>query len=60
MNSLLDLPLKDPSSGRLVEIGNFENMSGIDPVIGPSSHNLVAIHHKFVDRNLGLSVNVTT
>lgn len=53
MNPLLHFPLQDPGSRRFVEVGDLEDMCGIDPVIRPPPHHLVAIGDEFVHRNLG-------
>lgn len=52
MNPLLHLPLQDAGSRRLVEVGYFENVSRIDPVIRATAHDMIAFDIDFVDRDL--------
>lgn len=52
MHSFLHFTLKNPGSGRLVVVGDLQDMSGIDPVVGPTAHNMVAVDIVFVDGHL--------
>lgn len=54
MNTLLNFSFKNPGSSRLVEVGDFQNMGRIDPVVGAPSHDMIASDIEFVDRDLCL------
>lgn len=51
MPSSLHLPLKNSSSGRLVKVGNLQDLCRIQPGIRPPTHTGDAICDIFVDRN---------
>lgn len=48
MQVLGSLSLISPGSGRLVVIGDFEDVGCVDPVVGAASHYLVAGDHELV------------
>jgi hypothetical protein len=48
MNPFLYFSLEDARPSGLVEVGNFQNVSRIDPVIGATAHNMVPFDIKFV------------
>lgn len=41
--SLLYIALEDPSSRRLVKAGGFQDMRGIDPIVGLASHYMLPL-----------------
>jgi hypothetical protein len=41
--SLLYIALKDPSPRGLVEAGGFQDVRGIDPIVGLTSHNMLPL-----------------
>lgn len=52
MDTLLHFSLKNSGSRRFVVIGSLQDMCSIDPVVGASPHNIIAIGIVFVDRHL--------
>ena len=52
VHSLLHLSLQNPRTSRLVVVGDLENMRSVDPVIGASSHDMIATNIEFVHRDL--------
>lgn len=52
MNTFLDLPFQDPRSCRLVEVGNFQDMCRINPIVRPTAHDRVDTTEAFIDRDL--------
>lgn len=51
MGALLDLPLKDSGSLRLVEAGDLEDLRGVEPAVCLSSHDRDALAGKFINRH---------
>lgn len=43
MVALLDITLKNAGSGGLVEAGSFQDMGGIDPVVGLTAHDMFSL-----------------
>lgn len=43
MVSFLDVPLENAGSGGLVEAGSFQDMGGIDPVVGLTAHDMLSL-----------------
>lgn len=52
MHAFLYLSFQYPRSGRLVKVCDFQNVRGIDPIIGSAAHYMVALNEAFVYRNL--------
>lgn len=52
VRTLLHLPLENTRSCRLVIVGYDQDMSRIDPVVGSSPHNMLALYHNLVDGDL--------
>ena len=48
MDPFLHLSFEDACPGRLVEVGNFQDMCRIDPVIGATAHDMVPFDVKLV------------
>jgi hypothetical protein len=49
MHPLLNFPLENPRSRGLVESGKLQDVSSVDPIIRPPSHDMVARNLEFVD-----------
>lgn len=49
---LLHFALKDAGPGRLVVVGDLEDVGGIYPVIGASAHDMIAFNSELIDRHL--------
>lgn len=43
MLALLDVALEDTGSGGLIEAGSFQNMCGVDPVVGLAAHDMFSL-----------------
>jgi hypothetical protein len=52
VHALLDFALKDTGTRRLVVVGYLEDVSGVDPVVGTTAHDMVAVDIALVDGNL--------
>lgn len=52
MRVFLNLSFQNSRTSRFVELGNFQNMRGVDPIVGSSTHNMVAINIILVYGNL--------
>lgn len=52
MHTLLHFSFQNPCSCRFVEACDFENVSGIDPVIRTTSHDVVGANFELVDGHL--------
>jgi hypothetical protein len=52
MDAFLNLSFEDAGSRGLVKPSSFEDMSRIDPVIRPSSHDTISMQLKLKHRNL--------
>ena len=52
VHALLDFALKDTGTRRLVVVGYLEDVSGVDPVVGATAHDMVAVDIALVDGNL--------
>lgn len=52
MDTLLHFSFQNSCPGRFIEAGDFENMCGIDPVVGPTSHDVVGADFELVDGHL--------
>jgi hypothetical protein len=50
--AFLDFALEDSGPGRLVEVGDFEDVGRIDPVVGAAAHDVVAGDVELVDGDL--------
>jgi hypothetical protein len=50
--AFLDFALEDSGTGRLVEVGDFEDVGRIDPVVGTAAHDVVAGDIELVDGDL--------
>lgn len=57
MNPFLHFSLEDARPSRLVEVGNFQNVGRVNPVIGATAHNMVSIDVKLVYRHLVRTVS---
>jgi len=58
MCSFLDFSLEDACAGWLVEIGDFENVCCVDPVVGAAAHDMVALDVELVDGNITIRCRV--
>lgn len=52
MHTLLHLALEDTGPGRLVVVGDLQDVGSVDPVIGATAHDMVARDIAFVHWNL--------
>lgn len=52
VDTLLNLTLQNSGSGRFVEVRHFENLCSIDPAIFSTTHDVVVIDVKLVNRDL--------
>lgn len=52
MDALLNLALQNARSRGFIKPSHFEDVRSIDPIVGPSSHNMVAIDLEFIHRYL--------
>ena len=52
MDAFLYLPFEDSCSCRFIEACNFQNVSGIDPVVRSASHDMVGGDLEFIHRHL--------
>jgi hypothetical protein len=59
MNTLLNLPFEDASSGGFIKTGNLEDMCRIDPIIPTSSHHIVASNFKLVHWDLNSATSLS-
>lgn len=53
MHALLDFALEDAGSGRLVVVGDLEDVGSVDPVVGAPAHYMVARDIALVHWHLG-------
>jgi hypothetical protein len=53
MHALLDFALEDTGSGGLVVVGYLEDVGCVDPVVGATAHDMVAVDIALVDGDLG-------
>jgi hypothetical protein len=58
VGSLLDFPLEDACAGGLVEVGDFENVCCVDPVVGAAAHDMVALDVELVDGHIAVRSRV--
>lgn len=54
MHAFLNFALENAGTGGFVVVGNLQNMRRIDPIVGATSHDMVAINIAFVDWDLHL------
>lgn len=52
VHAFLHLSLQNAGSCRFVVVGHLQDVGGVDPVVGASAHNMVAVDIAFVHRNL--------
>jgi hypothetical protein len=52
VHALLDFALEDTGSGRLIVVGYLEDVGCVDPVVGTTAHDMVAVDIALVDGNL--------
>ena len=52
VDALLHLALEDAGARRLVVVGYLEDVSGVDPVVSATAHDMVAVDIALVDGNL--------
>jgi hypothetical protein len=60
MDAFLDLLFENSRSCRFIIAGNLQNVGGIDPVVGSSSHDMVGRKFQLVDWNLQENVSKRT
>lgn len=58
MSSFLDFSFKNTCAGGLVEVGDFQDVGCVDPVVGATAHDMVALDIEFIDGHIAVSSRV--
>ena len=54
VHAFLHLALEDARASGLVVVGDFEDVGCVDPVVGTTAHDVVAIDIAFIDRDIAI------
>lgn len=56
VHTLLDLALEDARAGGLVEVGDLQDVGCVDPVVGATAHDMVALNIELIDGDLSAAM----
>lgn len=58
VHTLLDLALEDARAGGLVEVGDLQDVGCVDPVVGATAHDMVALNIELIDGDVAVGGRV--